>query len=183
MVKRNFAAAAAVLLLASCDTVGPPPVEPYGAPAPYPGDPYPPPGPYPPPYPPQGYPPAGPYPPAAPYSQAPVEACPIQTSRNWRAWVTTMPGPPAHTMLNVTGTVVAPTGGYRIEFVPELTVIKSYPVQMVAQLLPIPPEGPATQALVAHEVRWQWPLAGPVGTVAIRCGDKTLANISAVGSN
>jgi hypothetical protein len=85
-------------------------------------------------------------------------------------------------MLNVTGTVVAPSGGYRIEFVPELTVIKSYPVQMVAQLLPIPSEGPATQALVAHNVRWQWPLAGPAGTVAIRCGDRTLANIASVSS-
>jgi hypothetical protein len=107
----------------------------------------------------------------------------VTSSRNWRAWVTTEPGPPARSMLHVTGTVVSPTGGYRIEFVPELTVIKSYPVQMVAQLLAIPPEGPATQALVSHNVRWEWPLAGPVGTVAIRCGDRTLANITAVGSN
>ena len=86
-------------------------------------------------------------------------------------------------MLNVTGTVVAPTGGYRIEFVPELTVIKSYPVQMVARLLAIPPDGPATQAQAAHPVRWQWPLAGPAGTVAVRCGDRTLANIAVNGSN
>jgi hypothetical protein len=107
----------------------------------------------------------------------------VTSSRNWRAWVTTESGPPPRSLLHVTGTVVAPTGGYRIEFVPELTVIKSYPVQMVAQLLPIPPQGPATQALVPHNVRWQWPLAGPVGTVAIRCGDRTLANITAVGSN
>lgn len=190
--------AATALLLASCDTVGPPQDDPYAPPPPYPGDAYPPqpypPAPYPPqpyppaPYPPQTYPPQtyppAPYPPGAPYPPAaPVEACPIESSRNWRAWVTTEPGPPPRSMLTVTGTVVAPTGGYRIEFVPELTVIKSYPVQMVAQLLPIAPQGPATQALVAHNVRWQWPLAGPVGTVAIRCGDKTLANISAVGSN
>ena len=183
MVKRYFAAAAAALLLSSCDTMGsrdggygPPP-------PPYPGDAYPP-QPYPPQsYPPQPYPPQ-PYPPGAPYPQAaPVEACPVQSSRNWRAWVTVEPGPPARSMLNVTGTVVAPTGGYRIEFVPELTVIKSYPVQMVAQLLAIAPEGPASQAQAAHNVRWQWPLAGPVGTVAIRCGDRTLANIASVGGN
>ena len=167
----------------------------YGPPPPpYQGDAYPPqsypPQQYPPQsYPPQSYPPGAPYPPqaypqGAPYPPAaPAEACPIQSSRDWRAWVTLEPGPPARSMLHVTGTVVAPTGGYRIEFVPELTVIKSYPVQMVAQLLPIPPEGPATQALAAHNVRWQWPLAGPVGTVAIRCGDRTLANISTVGSN
>lgn len=183
MVTRIFAAAAAALLLASCDTMGPRD-DPYGPP-PYPADAYPP-QPYPPqPYPPVGpYPPGAPFPPVAPYPPAaPAEACPIETSRNWRAWVTTAPGPPARSMLNVTGTVVAPTGGYRIEFVPELTVIKSYPVQMVARLLPIPPEGPAIQVPVAHDVRWQWPLAGPVGTVAIRCGDRTLANISAVGGN
>lgn len=172
-MKRIFAASAAALLLASCDTPGSPPGEPYYPPAGYPPQPY-----SPQPYPPQAYPPVAPYAP-----MAPVEACPVQSSRNWRAWVTREPGPPARSMLNVSGTVVTPTGGYRIEFVPELTVIKSYPVQMVAQLLPIPPEGPATQALVSHAVRWQWPLAGPVGTVAIRCGDRTLANITAAGSN
>ena len=184
MVKRIFPAAAAALLLASCDTMGPPGADPYGPPPPYPGEAYPP-QPYPPqPYPPGPYPPTAPYPPTSSYPQtAPVEVCPIESSRNWRAWVTTEPGPPPRSILTVTGTVVAPTGGYRIEFVPELTVIKSFPVQMVAQLLPIPPQGPASQALVAHSVRWQWPLAGPVGTVAIRCGDKTLANISASGSN
>ena len=184
MVKRIFAASAAALLLASCDTVGSPPNEPHYPPAGYPPQPYPPqsyPQPYPQPYP-APYPPGGQYPPAAPYA-APVEACPIESSRNWRAWVTTERGPPARSLLNVTGTVVAPTGGYRIEFVPELEVVRSFPVQMVARLLPIPPDGPATQALVAHDVRWQWPLAGPVGTVAVRCGDRTLANISAVGSN
>ena len=170
-VKRILAACAAALLLASCDTMGSPP-EPYYPPAGYP------PQPYPQPYPPQPYPPQA-YPPVAPYAPvAPVEACPIQSSRNWRAWVTTEAGPPARSILHVTGTVVAPTGGYRIEFVPELTVIKSYPVQMVAQLLAIPPDGPATQALAPHDVRWQWPLAGPAGTVAIRCGDRTLANVT-----
>lgn len=177
--------AAAAVLLASCDTMGSPGDDPYGPPPPpyladaYPPQPYPPPQSYPAaPYPPGPYSPGAAFPPAAP-----VEACPIQSSRSWRAWVTTETGPPARTMLTVTGTVVAPTGGYRIEFVPELTVIQSYPVQMVAQLLPIPPQRPATQALVAHDVRWQWPLAGPVGTVAIRCGDKTLANIASVGGN
>ena len=179
-MKRTFTIAAA-LLLASCDTLGYPPGDPYGAPEPYPPvDPFPPPQPYPPGGPyglPQPYPPGGPYAPAAP-----VEACPIESSRDWRASVATIAGPEARTILTVTGTVVARTGGYRMEFVPDLTVIRSYPVQMVARLLAIPPDGPATQALATHRVRWQWPLAGPVGTVAIRCGDRTLANITPVGT-
>ncbi len=175
---KRIHAASAALLLASCDTVGPPPGGPYREPAPYPpvdqypgSEPYPPVEPYPPgdPYGPGAYPPGG-----------PVNACPITSSRDWRASVTA-PGPGMRPMLVVAGTVVAPTGGYRMEFVPNLTILKSYPAQAVARLLPIPPQGPATQALVTHDVRWQWPLTGPVGSVAIRCGTQTLAQIVPVG--
>lgn len=158
---QRMIAAAAALLLASCDTMGYPPSDPYGEPAPYPGDPLP---------------PSGPYSPAGP-----VNACPIESSRDWRATVTAPAGPDARPMLVVSGTVVAPTGGYRMEFVPNLTVLRSYPVQVIARLLPIPPQGPATQALVTHDVRWQWPLTGPVGSVSIRCGTQTLARVAPVG--
>jgi hypothetical protein len=68
-----------------------------------------------------------------------------------------------------------------MEFVPNLTVLRSYPVQAIARLLPIPPQGPATQALVTHDVRWQWPMMGPVGSVTIRCGTQDLARITPVG--
>ena len=83
-------------------------------------------------------------------------------------------------MLILTGKVVVPTGGYRLEFVPNLTELRSYPVQLVARLLVFPPEGPATQALVTHDLRWQWPVTGPVGTVAIRCGTRMLATVTPV---
>jgi hypothetical protein len=164
---QRILAAATALLLASCDTMGPQD-GPYGAPEPYP------PG--------AQYPGGDPYPPQMPYPPGgPIDACPIQSSRDWRARIAPGTGPETRTMLVLTGTVVAPTGGYRMEFVPNLTILRSYPAQAVARLLPIPPQGPATQALTTHDVRWQWPLAGPVGTVAIRCGDRTLAQITPIG--
>ena len=43
------------------------------------------------------------------------------------------------------------------------------------------PDGaPASQAQVTHEVRWEWPLNQPVGSVIVRCGDKTLAEITRI---
>lgn len=169
-----MAATAAALLLASCDTVGYPANDPYGAPAPYPpAEPYPPVDPYPPVEP---YPPGQAYPPGAP-----VDACPIESSRNWRASVIPATDSASRATLILTGTVVAPTGGYRMEFVPNLTVLRSQPVQVIARLLPIPPQGPATQALVTHDLRWQWPLTGPVGSVTIRCGTRELARIPVAG--
>jgi len=48
-------------------------------------------------------------------------------------------------------------------------------------LLVADPEGaPVTQAQVTHEVRWEWPLNQPVGSVVVRCGDKTLAEITRI---
>lgn len=159
-MKQLFAAASLALALAACDTY--PPGADY---PPYPADPYPPPGQYPPDYPP---------PPD-------MDSCPIVSSRDWRAWVNAMPGPDARPTLHVSGTVVAPTAGYRIEFRPNLLVRESYPVQVVATLQPFPPSGPAAQVLTTHDVRWQWPLtSGPVGSVTIECGDRQIARIEPV---
>jgi hypothetical protein len=169
-VKQSVAIAAAALALAACDTY--PQGDPYGAP-------YPPQDPYGTPYPPQPYPQQPPY--GTPYPQQPVDACQIVSSRDWRATVDSTPGPDQRPTLVVSGTIVAPTGGYRMEFEPYLQVRESYPVQVVARLRAIPPQGPATQALTTHDVRWQWPLAsGPVGSVTIACGTQTLAQISPV---
>lgn len=168
-MKQLLAVTAAALFLAACDTY--PPGDPYGAPYP----PYPPQDPYGAPYPTQD--PYG----TPPYPRAPIESCQIASSRDWRAWVDVSPGPDARPTLFVSGTVVAPTGGYRIEFLPQLQELRSYPVQVIARLLPIPPTGGATQALTTHDVRWQWPLqSGPVGSVTIACGDRTLAQVSPV---
>ena len=170
-MKRILTAATAALLLGACETAYPP-GDPYGAPYP-PQDPY-------------GGPGYGqPYPPQAPYGSAPYPqqpdsmACPIASSRDWRAWVDTNPAGGDRPNLVVSGTIVAPTGGYRMEFEPYLQERRSHPVQLVATLDPQPPQGAATQALTTHDVRWQWPLqSGPVGSVTIVCGNQTLAEIT-----
>ncbi len=106
-------------------------------------------------------------------------ACPIIGSSDWAAWVNAMPGPNARPTLIVTGRVTVPTGGYRFAW-RDMRVMESYPVQVAANLHVIPPAGPATQAVVAHDVRGQWPISPPVGSVTVRCGDRVLARISPV---
>lgn len=164
---RTSAIATAALLLAACAT------QPYGDPygqGPY-GDPG---GPYGQPYPPAGYPP-----PAAAEPPAPA-ACPITASRDWRAWINAMPGPNARPKLMVTGTVLVPTGGYQMSFEPYLQIRESHPAQAFATLRVTPPQGPATQAITAHDLRWEWPLDQQIGSVEIRCGSDTLATFSPV---
>jgi hypothetical protein len=106
-------------------------------------------------------------------------ACPIAGSSDWAAWVNAMPGPGARPTLIVTGKVTVPTGGYRIAWA-DMRVMESYPVQVAADLQVIPPDGMATQAIVTHDVRGQWPISPPVGAVTINCGGRVLARISPV---
>ena len=175
-MKRLLLVSAAALLLAACDTM--PQGQPY--PPAYPGDAYPP-APYP-----QGpgYPAPAPYPTPypAPYPPGPQLSCPITSSRDWTAWVNAMPGPGARPMLIVTGKVVTRTGGYQVTFDRTLQIRKSYPAQAFATVTVFPPMGDASQAQVTHDLRGEWPLRQPVGTVEIRCGNETLANITPVAT-
>jgi len=170
---KRILAALALLAAAACDT------DPYGAQGPY-GTPEP--YPYPAPYP---YPPGGPddpvsYPPVPgePFGQPQPPECPISASRGWAAWINAMPGPESRPRLVVTGKVVTPTGGHSVAFDRYLQIREIHPAQAFVTLHVSEPEGPATQAAVTHEVRWEWPLPQPVGSVVIRCGDKTLAEIT-----
>jgi len=107
--------------------------------------------------------------------------CPITASRDWTAWVNAMPGPNAGPRLVVSGKVATATGGYHVGFDPDLQIRESYPAQASVTLRVADPETDNnTQAVVTHEVRWDWPLGQPVGSVTIRCGDKTLAQIEKV---
>ena len=105
--------------------------------------------------------------------------CPILGSSDWAAFINAMPGPGARPTLIVTGKVRVPTGGYRASFT-EMRVAESYPVQIFLDLEVTPPSGPATQAVTDLDVRGQWPMAPPVGSVSIRCGDQTVASIANV---
>lgn len=126
-----------------------------------------------------------PYPPPPladqPRSAFPPRAadCPIIGSSDWAAWINAMPGPNARPTLIVTGKVTVPTGGYRFAW-SDMRVMESYPVQISVDLDAIEPSGGATEALVTHEVRGQWPMSPPVGSVTVRCGGQTLAAISPV---
>ena len=90
-----------------------------------------------------------------------------------------MPGPGARQTLIVTGKVMVPTGGYRIEW-GDFRVAESYPVQIFGDLRVIPPSGGATQVVTTHDVRGEWPMDPPVGSVTVSCGERVLARISPV---
>lgn len=106
-------------------------------------------------------------------------ACPLVSSSGWNAWVNAMPGPNAEPRLIVTGKVTAPTGGYTYAW-RDLRVMESSPVQIVADLEALPPEGPATQALETEDLRGEWSVTPPVGSVTITCGSQQLAQIAPV---
>lgn len=109
----------------------------------------------------------------------PGVACGITGASEWRAWVNAMPGPDARPTLIAAGKVTVPTGGYRFEW-RDMRVMESLPVQVVAELEAIPPAGGATQAVVTHDVRGEWPIDPPVGAFTVRCGDMVLARVSPV---
>jgi hypothetical protein len=91
-----------------------------------------------------------------------------------------MPGGPAAPTLHVSGKATTPTGGYLVSFDQSLQIRRGYPVQAFVTLRASPPPGPATQAVVTHEVRGEWPIGQRIDTVEIRCGEQTLASITPV---
>ncbi|QNM82199.1 hypothetical protein H8M03_09215 [Sphingomonas sabuli] len=110
----------------------------------------------------------------------PPPPCAVAGSSDWNAWINKMPGPGARPTLHVTGKVTTPTGGYTVGFDQPLQVRESFPVQVVVTLQAAPPAGAATQAIVTHDVRGQWPMDAAVGSVEVRCGTQTLATIAPV---
>ena len=107
------------------------------------------------------------------------QSCLATDSRDWQAWVNAMPGPDARPKLIVTGKYTAPSGGYTYRW-GGLRVMESYPVQVSVQLIPIPPSGYASDALVEHEVRGEWLASPPIGSLTVTCGDMVLGRVSPV---
>lgn len=120
-------------------------------------------------------------PPAAAPPDLPSLACPVIRSSGWRAHVDAMPGLNTNPRLIVSGQVTVPTGGYRV-LLRMGQVAESYPVQVTVYLDATPPAGMATQALVTHDVRGDWPSEERVGSVTVRCGSRPLARIDNVGT-
>jgi hypothetical protein len=106
-------------------------------------------------------------------------SCLAVSSSDWQAWVNAMPGPNAQPRLIATGKVTVPTGGYSFRW-GSPRVMESYPVQVSVELIPVPPAGPATQALETHDVRGEWPMSPPVGAFSVTCGDRVLGRVSPV---
>lgn len=117
--------------------------------------------------------------PPQPEPAGPSPDCPIVRSSTWHAHVSAMPGPEARPQLIVTGRVTVPSGGYTVSLRMG-QVAESYPVQVTVYLDAVAPGGPATQALTTHEVRGSWPSEQRVGSVTVRCGNRSLARISPV---
>jgi len=91
-----------------------------------------------------------------------------------------MPGPNARPTLIVTGKVVTPTGNNDANFEPSLQMRESDPVQAVATVRVTGRGSPATMMFTEHDVRGEWPVTQPIGSLTVRCGDRTLAVISPV---
>ena len=106
-------------------------------------------------------------------------SCPVAASSDWQAFVNAMPGPNMQPRLIATGKVTVPTGGYTFRW-GEPRVMESYPVQVSVELIPVPPAGPATQALTTNDVRGEWPMRPPVGAFTLTCGGRVLAHVSPV---
>ena len=104
--------------------------------------------------------------------------CPVANAGGWRAWVDLMPGPD-RPRLWVTGKVSAPTGGWSFELEPG-PIQESYPAVQQIILRASPPAGPATQALVTHELQDSFPYPPEIGAVTVRCGNAVLAAIRTV---
>src|SRR5688572_26176468 len=59
---------------------------------------------------------------------------------------------------------------------------QGYPAQAFATLRVSPPQQGATQGVVIHDLRGEWPVNQQLGSVEIRCGEETLASISPVAT-
>ncbi len=108
----------------------------------------------------------------------PAEACAVLDSRDWAAWINKMPGPGAAPTIHVTGKVDVRTGGYTFEW-KEGPMDRSAVPALRLKLLPIIPDGMATQMITTEEVKYEAPaLSTGYSRVIVSCGTLTLAEIT-----
>jgi hypothetical protein len=86
---------------------------------------------------------------------------------------------PTEVALVVSGTVTVPTGGYELAIDKGPLVALEPPVQQVL-LRTTAPDGMATQAITEERVRGSMPFDKRAKSVAIRCGDATIARIPVI---
>ena len=118
--------------------------------------------------------------PADPY----YSTCKAISTRDWTAEFNVEKNPnifePDVATVLVRGKVTVPTGGYELAIEAGPLVQLKPPVQQVL-LRTVAPDGMATQAIVEEEVSGRVPFDRRATSVAIRCGDATLARVPVTG--
>jgi hypothetical protein len=103
--------------------------------------------------------------------------CPVLGSRDWKAWISAMPGPDAVRTLHIEGEVDLPTPGYRVALIPGPADRMMPPDQRFA-LAANASDAVVAQVVTPTPVRY----AGKAGyqeyrAITIGCGGKILTRI------
>lgn len=108
------------------------------------------------------------------------ESCDVLEARDWEAWVNRMPGPGAEPTLHVVGKVDVRTGGYTFDW-QEGPLDRSAMPALRLQLIPVKPDGMATQAITTEDVKFEKVLGGiTYSRVLISCGGEPLGEIAEI---
>lgn len=107
--------------------------------------------------------------------------CAIIASRDWKAWIDTMPGVGSTPMLHVAGEVDMPTPGYSFEWAAGPLDRRMPPTQHL-KLSATAPDGMVAQVVSTETVKYEGAAqASEYSAIVIRCGDEVLAEITEIG--
>ncbi|MBB3032651.1 hypothetical protein [Alteriqipengyuania lutimaris] len=117
---------------------------------------------------------------APPTSTPPADECPVYESRDWQAWIDTMPGPGAKPTLHITGEVDMPTPGWSVELIGG-PADRMNPPGLRFRLEAEKPDGMTMQVITPTEVRYaETTPYSAIRQIVITCGDEALATITDV---
>ncbi|MDQ0248665.1 hypothetical protein J2W22_000712 [Sphingomonas kyeonggiensis] len=103
--------------------------------------------------------------------------CAKVTTKDWKAWVDTMPGPGSSPTLHVTGQATTPTSGWTV-VLNQGPLDKALPPTQHFTLVATAPTGPVQQVITTQEVKAEIRNSQPkYKAVAISCGDTGIATI------
>ena len=106
-----------------------------------------------------------------------VNDCAKVTTKDWKAWVDTMPGPGSSPTLHVTGQATTPTSGWTV-VLNQGPLDKALPPTQHFALVATAPTGPVQQVITTQEVKAEIKNAQPkYKAVAISCDGTGIATI------
>lgn len=107
-------------------------------------------------------------------------SCAVIESRNWEAWLNTMPGPGSTATLHVQGEIVLPTPGFDARLSAGRADRSATPSQQLNLDL-TPPSGIVSQVQTTEQVSYQGPaIAAQYANVRVMCGGRMIAEITQV---